>query len=161
MTLLDSIVDANFRSDNAERVVVFPGGRERGRVVKSEDEELRIKSFLKMFYLAHFSILLLGSSLAFEWSRELIHALDRRSLLLRVGVVLGIYSFIVGVPYWLLWRSYKKALLSFVSPQDQLVISSNSAYWRSWIVGAGLIALAILLVLGIASLLTLRTPVAN
>ena len=55
MALLDSIVSANFRSENTGRVVVFPGDRRhRGYLVKSPAEELKIRSFLKMFYGAHF-----------------------------------------------------------------------------------------------------------
>ncbi len=62
----------------AGRVVVFPGDRRnRGYVVKSESKESRIRSFLKMFFYAHISILLLGNFLAMEWSRELNHALGR------------------------------------------------------------------------------------
>jgi hypothetical protein len=51
MALLDFIVDANFRSEAVGRVVVFPGDRRhRGYVVKSQAEELKIRSFLRMFY---------------------------------------------------------------------------------------------------------------
>ena len=63
MSLLDSIVGRSFRDEKAGRVVVFTGDRRnRGYVVKSESEELKIRSFLKMFYFAHFSILTLGCS---------------------------------------------------------------------------------------------------
>jgi hypothetical protein len=76
MAFLDSIVGACFRDEEAGRVVVFSGDRPtRGYVVRSESEELKIRSFLKMFYFAHFSILLLGYSLASEWSRGIYHAL--------------------------------------------------------------------------------------
>jgi hypothetical protein len=33
---------------------------------------------------------------------------------------------VVGLPYVLLWRSYKKALPSFVSSQDEVVVSGQS-----------------------------------
>lgn len=67
MALLDSIVGASFRDEKAGRVVVFSGDRRtHGYVVRSASEELKIKSFLKMFYFAHFSILLLGYLLASE-----------------------------------------------------------------------------------------------
>jgi len=151
MALLDSIVDANFSSEQAGRVVIFPGsGRHRGYLVKSAAEELKIRSFLKIFYFAQFSILLLGYVLASEWSRELSYALGRPSafLLRTVGIVLGIYALVVGVPYWLLWKCYKKAYLSFVSVQDEVVVSGKSASRRPVVVGAGLIALAILMLLG-------------
>ena len=78
MALLDSIVSANFRSENAGRVVLFPGDRRhRGYLVKSSAEEQKIRSFLKMFYCAHFSILFLGYFLATEWSRDIYHVLGR------------------------------------------------------------------------------------
>jgi len=60
MALLDSIVDGYFRNDKAGRVVIFPRRcASRGYVIKSPAEELKIRSFLKMFYFAHLSILLL------------------------------------------------------------------------------------------------------
>jgi hypothetical protein len=161
MALLDLVVDANFRSEQAGRVVIFPGGRRnRGYLVKSESDELRIRSFLKMFYFAQLSILLLGLLLALEWSRELSYALSRPfALLLRIGTTLGFYSLVVGVPYWLLWSSYKKAVLSFVSVQDEVVVSGKRAS-RAWMVSVGLAALGLLVWLGIL-LLTRRSSVAN
>jgi len=151
MALLDLIVDGYFRSGKGGRVVIFPRRcRPRGYAVKSAAEELRIRSFLKMFYFAHFSIILLGSFLAYESSMELSYALGRPVIhLIRTGgIVLGTYSLVVGVPYWLLWRSYRKDFLSFVSVQDEVVVSGTSSGRQPWIVGAGLIVLAILTVLG-------------
>jgi hypothetical protein len=162
MALLDLIIDANFRSEQVGRVVVFPGDRRnRGYVVKSAVEEMRIRSFLKMFYFAHFSILSLGYLLAFEWSRELSYALGRQfAFLFRMGITLGFFSFVVGVPYWLLWRSYKRAFLSFVSVEDEVVLSGNSASRRHWSVSAVLVALGILMLFA-AMLLVRSTSGAN
>ena len=150
MALLDLVVDANFRNEQAGRVVIFPGGRRnRGYLVKSESEELRIRSFLKMFYFAQLSIQLLGLLLALEWSRELSYALSRPfALFFRIGVTLGFYFLVVGVPYWLLWRSYKKAFPSFVLVEDEVVLSGKGAGRRHWTVTAGVMALAILILLG-------------
>jgi len=108
MSLLDSIIGANFRSEQAGRVVVFPGDRRnRGYLLKSEAEELRIRSFLKMFFCAHASILVLGCLLASAWSTDVSHVFDRQAEhVLRVGgIFLGIYLLVVGVPYLLLWSS--------------------------------------------------------
>jgi hypothetical protein len=119
MGLLDLLVGPCFRDEKAGRVVVFPGDRRhRGYVVRSEAEELKIRAFLKMFYCAHASILLLGGLLASGWATDLRHVLDRQAahVLRTEGIFLGIYFLVVGVPYFLVWRSYKKALLSFVSP---------------------------------------------
>lgn len=148
MGLLDSIVGKSFRDEKAGRVVVFTGDRRnRGYVVRSESEELKIRSFLKMFYFAHFSILLLGMLVANAWSTFMIHihAFGRPDAHLprTVGIFLAIYSLLVGAPYFLLWRSYKKARLSFVSAQDEVLVSGMSAGRQTWIVLAGLTVLAL------------------
>jgi hypothetical protein len=149
MALLDSIVDANFRSEKASRVVIFPGDRgHRGYVVKSQAEEQKIRSFLKMFYCAHFSILLLGYFLAFEWSREIYRALGRPEahMFRAMCISMGVYFLVAGVPYFLVWRSYKKAFVSFVSPEDEVLVSGRRVVGRQQIfIAAALIALAILL----------------
>ena len=136
MGLLDSIVGRSFRDEEAGRVVVFAGDRRhRGYVVKSDSEELKIRSLLKMFYAAHFSILLLGMLLANAWSSFIIHLQElgrpAAHLLRTEGIYLGIYSLVVGLPYFLLWRSYKKALLSFVSVQDEVLLSERSGNRQS------------------------------
>jgi len=152
MALLDSIVSACFRDENAGRVVVFSGDRRhRGYVVRSESEELKIRSFLKMFYCAHFSILLLGYLLGFEWSRQIYRALGRPEahMFRAMCITLGVYLLVAGVPYFLLWRSYKKALVSFVSPEDEVFVSGRRAGRPPTfiLIAAGLI------VLGLAALL--------
>jgi hypothetical protein len=56
----------------------FSGDRRtRGCIVRSESRELKIRSFLKMFYFAHFSILFLGYFLSFQWSRQIYRALGK------------------------------------------------------------------------------------
>jgi hypothetical protein len=153
MSLLDTIVDANFRSETAGRIVVFPGDRRhRGYVVSSESEELKIRSFLKMFYFAHFSILALGILLSSAWATDMHHLLGRpeERFARTVGVFIGIYFLLVGLPYLLLWRSYKKALLSFVSPQDEVSVSGRSAsQQRLLFVRVAVIASAILMMFGL------------
>ena len=153
MGLLDSIVGQSFRDGKAGRVVVFSGDRRnRGYVVKSEADELKIRSFLKMFYFAQVSILVLGMLVANAWSQFIIHINSlgnpARHLLRSGGIFLGIYSLVVLLPYFLLWRSYKKALLTFVSAQDEIVVSGRSAGRQPWIVFA-LLALGILILFGV------------
>src|SRR4029077_5428472 len=117
-------------------------------VVKSEADESKIRSFLKMFYFAHLSILMLGNFLAMEWSTGLNHELGRPALHLyrAMGIAVGIYCIVVGVPYLLLWKSYKKAFVSFSSAQDEEVVSGRSPGQQTPIViGAAVIALAVLL----------------
>jgi len=152
MGLLDAIVAPSFRDEKAGRVVVFTGDRRnRGYLVKSEIEERRISSFLKMFYAAHLSIFLLGYFLATEWSRELVYALGRPAahLLRSSCIFLAIYSLIVGVPYLLLWRSYKTALLSFVSAEDEVQVASKGPGQRQVLAGVGLITFGILILCGV------------
>ena len=153
MSLLDTIVDANFRSEGAGRIVIFSGDRRhRGYLVKSPAEELRIKSFLKMFYFAHFSILSLGILLSSVWSTDLNHILGRPEdhLARTVGIFIGIYFLVVGLPYWLLWRSFKKAILTFVSAQDEVVVSGKSAsQQRLLFVRVGVIAFAVLVMFAV------------
>jgi hypothetical protein len=130
MALLDSIVSANFRSENGGRVVVFPGDRRnRGYLVKSPAEELKIRSFLKMFYGAHFSILFLGYFLASDWSRAIYRTLGSPEAHMSRAICISFATFLLvaGLPYFLLWRSYKKAFVSFVSPEDEVSVSGSRA----------------------------------
>jgi len=153
MGLIGFMVSANFRDEKAGRVIVFPGDRRgRGYVVKSEAEESRIRSFLKMFYFAHLSILMLGNFLAMEWSTGLNHELGRPAahFYRAMGIGVGIYFVVVGVPYLLLWRSYKKAFVSFTAAQDEVLVSGKSPGQKTQIyVGAGVGAFAILLAIGV------------
>lgn len=156
MSLLDTIVDANFRSEGAGRIVIFSGDRRhRAYLVKSPADELRIKSFLKMFYFAHFAILSLGILLSSAWSMFLNHILGRPGdhLARTVGVFIGIYFLVVGLPYWLLSRSFKKAILTFVSAQDEVVVSGKGSgkgaiNKRLLLVGVAVFAFAVLLMFG-------------
>jgi len=139
MALLDSLVDANFRTEDAGRVVIFPGSRRlRGYLVKSAPEELKIRSFLKMFYFAQFSILLLGYFVLVAWSLGRLAG--------HIGaeaIFLGIYFPAVLVPYLTLFWVCKKASLNFVSAQDEVPVSGKSPVGQRWAVVAGLTALAL------------------
>jgi len=64
---------------------------------------------------------------------------------------LGMYCLVVGVPYFLLWRSYKKALPSFVSAQDEVVVTAQWGKQKRWTVALALFGLGLLvLAAGIA-----------
>jgi hypothetical protein len=160
MGFLDSIVGRSFRDEKAGRVVVFAGDRRnRGYLVKSEAEELKIRAFLKMFHLAQVFILLLGMLLTNAWSTFVINLREfgrpAEHLLRSESIFLGIYAVVVLLPYFLLWRSYKKALPSFVSVQDEVVVSARSPGRRPWTVAA-LIAFGALLLLGVIVYLVFR-----
>jgi len=160
MGFINYIVGNQFRNEKAGRVIVFPGDRRgRGYLVKSEAEESRIRAFLKMFYFAHLSILMLGNFLAMEWSTGLNHELGIRTLHFykAMGIAMGIYCIVVGVPYLLLWRSYKKAFPSFTVAQDEVVVSGNAPGQKTLIyIRAGVAALAILLAVGVFLLVRAR-----
>jgi len=150
MSLLDAVIGKYFRDEKVGRVVVFAGDRRnRGYIVDSGAEEARIRSFLKMFYFAEYSILLFGSSLAFAWSTFFTNLQSLGSpeehLIRTMCIYLVINAILVGVPAWLLWRSYKKSFLSFVSSEHEVVVSGKGAGPHTWTAYATLaVALAIL-----------------
>jgi hypothetical protein len=72
-----------------------------------------------------------------------------------MSVAVGVYCLVVGVPYVLLWRSYKKALPSFVSSQDEVVISDLSKRQQQWKLVLVILGLA-LLVMGVGLVLLVR-----
>jgi hypothetical protein len=151
-----AFLDSFFRNEKAGRIVVFPGGRRhRGHIVRSEAEELKIRYFLKMFYFAHFSIFILGYSLAYTWSMGLIYALFGRPALHLFGaavIFVGIYFLVAVLPYLLLLRSFKKACVSFVSAQDEVSVSGK-AQGPSLRIGIAVVGIAVVLIaLGVLAL---------
>jgi hypothetical protein len=153
MPLLDSIVNASFRTESVGRVVVFSGDRRhRGYLVKSPADEQKIRSFLKMFFCAHVSILVLGMLVASGWSHDLVYALGRPALHIArsMAIFLGIYSVVVGIPYFLLWRSYKRAFVNFVSPADEVLLSASPVRRPYILVAAALILLGLATLLAVA-----------
>lgn len=153
MGLLDSMVSRAFRDEQTGRVVVFSGDRRgRGYMVRSASDELKIKSFLKMFYIAYFAILWLGMLVANGCSTFIIHldGMGRPAAhMLRImGIALGVYSVVAGLPFIFLWRTYKKAILGFVSAQDAVSVSDSAVMRQRRIVALVLITLGFL-VLGL------------
>ena len=68
-----------------------------------------------------------------------------------MSICVGIYFLVAGLPYWLLWRSFKKAILTFVSAQDEVVVSGKgkgAINKRLLLVGVAVIAFAVLLMFG-------------
>ncbi|MGB8321532.1 MAG: hypothetical protein WCE52_01090 [Candidatus Acidiferrum sp.] len=160
MGLLDSMVSRAFRDERTGRVVVFSGDRrDRGYLIRSASDELKIKSFLKMFYIAYFAILWLGMMVANGCSTFIIHldGMGRPAahMLRSMGIALGVYSVVVGLPFIFLWRTYKKAILGFVSAQDEVLVSDSSVKQQRRIVVFVLIGCGFLL-LGLAILGLIR-----
>lgn len=159
MGFLDAVVGPSFRDDKAGRVVVFTGDRRnRGYLVRSQTEELKIKEFLKMFCFAQFAILWLGMLLSTAWSTDITNALGRPAAhILRTSCIfLGVYSLVVVFPILLLWRSFKKARFNFVSPQDEVLVSSKRPKSQLTPMAVGLFAVSILILLGIMLLVLAR-----
>jgi hypothetical protein len=59
-----------------------------------------------------------------------------------------IFCLVEGLPFFLFWRSYKKALLSFASVHDEVLSSGKSAGRRPWNVIAVLTVMGALILLG-------------
>jgi hypothetical protein len=159
MGLLDSVLAPCFRDEKAGRVVVFTWDRHgRGYLVESPAEEQKILSFLKMHFVAYLSITLLGYLLASSWSSDLVYMLGRPAHhIARTGVIfLGIYLAVVGLPTLLLWKSYKKAMLSFVSPENEVVVSkavpSKQLIWT----GVAIAAMGVLIMVAVFLMIRAR-----
>jgi hypothetical protein len=151
--LIDALVDRSFRDTPAGRVVVFSGDvRRRGYLVRSLAEEQKLRSFLKMFYFAHVYVLVFGPVLSQVCASVLINAFfDRPAnhLLGATCIFLAIYATVVGLPYFFLWRAYKRAFGSFAAPADEVSLTGiRAAPGRQWIllavVGFGLMILALI-----------------
>jgi len=146
MGLLDYFVDPCFRNEKAGRVVVLDR-RDRGYLVRSPAEELKIRSFLKMYRFADLVIRFLGLFLTLAWLSEFHY---RRAELFRdVCIFTAVYSVIALLPELLLARSYKKELLSFVSPQDEVSISGKVEMRQKLPIILGVVAASILAMVGI------------
>ena len=158
MGFINYVVGKSFRDEKAGRVVVFSGDRRnRGYLVKSQSDELKIKSFLKMFYFAHLSILMLGMLVAYGWSSFIFNigsfGRPAQHLPKVIAIFLAIYCVFVGAPYFFLWRSFKKERQNFVSAQDEVAVSVLPAGRQIWILVAMFAALALIV---IALLLLIR-----
>jgi hypothetical protein len=154
MGLLDSLVGRYFRDEAVGRVVVFQGDRRnRGYIVKSDAEESKIRSFLKMFHVADLAITILGGQLAIAWSIFFthLHSLGNPAehVLRTTGIYVVIFCLVQGLPFFLFWRSYKKALLSFAPVQNEVLLSGKSAGHRPWNPTAVLTLLGALILLGV------------
>ena len=161
MGLIDAIVNRAFRETRAGRIVVFSGDpRKRGYLVRSLAEEQKIRSFLKMFYFAHLYILVFGVMLSQVCALWLARgSFDRPAhhLLGGVSIFVAIYCLVVGLPYALLWRAYKRALTSFVAPTDEVSLTGTQAPGRQWILLA--VAAFALLILAVILVLVVRPSV--
>ena len=158
MGLVDALVDRSFRETKDGLVVVFSGDpRKRGYLVRSLTEESKTRAFLKMFYFAHLYLLLFGLLLAQAWASWMSGLLFERPAHHLLGTALtsvAIYCVVVALPYYFLWRAYRRALESFGAPADEVPLTGLSAPpRRQWIllafVGFAILVLAAILALTI------------
>jgi hypothetical protein len=140
MGLVDTLVQRSFRETQAGRVVVFSGDpRKRGYLMRSLAEEQKIRSFLKMFYFAHLYILMFGTMLSQVSALWFVNgSYDRPAhhLLGSVSIFVAIYCLMVGLPYTLMWRAYKRAFTSFIVPADEVSLTGTRAARHQWILPA-------------------------
>jgi hypothetical protein len=158
MGFLDYFVDPYFLDEKAGRVVVFAGDhRRRGHLVRSDSDERKIRAFLELYYCAEFAIQLVSLLLTVWWTTQLPYASENLvAHLLRSGAIfLGVYSLVVALPYVFLRRTYKKGILSFISAQDEVVVSGQHPRKQKVLLAVVVIAFAILIFLVI--ILLIRT----
>jgi hypothetical protein len=159
MGFFDRGIDSFFRDQAGERVVVLNvTGRSRGYRVASAAEEAKIKAFLRMYLFAQMSIQLLGLFATFGWVQDVRLAFGRAvrwsDLLAPAAEILIVYCVFVIVPLIFLWRAYRRGLVSFVAPDDEVPLSALPlrAAARLWLAAA----LGLTLLLGILIVLAVR-----
>lgn len=158
MGLIDALVNRSFRETPAGRVVVFSGDpRKRGYLVKSRADEQKIRAFLGMFYFAHLYVLVFGLLFTQGCAMWLAYGLfDRPAhhLVANLAIFVAIYALVVGLPYALVWRAYRRALPSFTPSEDAVSLTGTSAPGRQWIPLA--VVAFVLVILGVILLLAVR-----
>jgi len=160
MGLIEFVVNRSFRDEKEGRVVVFNGvGRGQGYLVRSADGEQRIRAFLRMYVFAELAIQMLGTMLVAAWLSSLLGATGRPSLereLTRGGFFLAAYALVVGLPFFFLWRAYRQAVPSFVSPGDAVTVPRRPMDRAQRIALAVIAVLAVAVVVAMAVLVRAR-----
>jgi Na+/proline symporter len=164
MNFVDLIVNRSFRNQQEGRVVVFDGvGRGRGYLLRSAADEQRIRAFLRMYVFAELAIQLLGTLLVAAWLSSVFGATGRPTLereLMRGGFFLAAYTLVVGLPFFLMWRAYRQAAPSFVSPADAVPVSWQPMDRTQRIALALLVLVALAAVLAVIHSCALASAVA-
>lgn len=146
MGFIDFTVNRFFRDEPQGRVVLLDGAiRGQGYLVRSAGDEHRIRAFLRMYVFAWLAIQILGTLLVTAWLSSFLGATGTPTLereLTRAGFFLASYAVVVGLPFFFLFRAYRQALPTLVSPADVVTISRRPLDRARYI---ALVVLALLL----------------
>jgi hypothetical protein len=155
MSFLDAMASRCFKDSEVGRAIAFPfDSRKRVYLVRSESEEQKIRSLLKVYFSANFSILLLTYLFAYESSMQVVYALGRPAAhpLRTVCIFVGIWA-VASLPYVLFWRTCKKAFLAFVSAEDEVQVSHRPPLRRLVVFGIAAGVFAVLMIFAAICLL--------
>jgi hypothetical protein len=128
-------------------------GLKRGRDWEWQAENIPTREFIDVEALRTpltlISVLLLSQGCA-SWFAYGSYDRPAHHLLGSVSIFVAIYCLVVGLPYALLWRAYKRALPSFTDPADAVSLTGTNAPGRQWVLLAvaafALLILAVILV---------------
>jgi hypothetical protein len=153
MSFLDVAVASAFRDEQAGRVVVPVGLRRRcGYLVRSSADEHKIRAFLKLFLFAQMTIQTLGLVAAFgvaNVGRQWNQAATLHDVIVMALSFVVAYALLAILPLVLLFATYRHALASFFSAQDQVPVGPAPVAHARWLAIAAVGAVTLLLALGI------------
>ena len=103
-----------------------------------------------MYHSAELLLQLVSLLLTIGWITNLVDADTSAAHLLKGGAIfLVIYSLVVALPYVFLRRAYNKALLNFVSADDEVSLSGQRPKPQQVLIRVVLVVFAIAVLLGI------------
>jgi hypothetical protein len=153
MSFLDVAVAPAFRDEQAGRVVVPVGlRRRRGYLVRSSADEHKIRAFLKLFVFAQMTIQTLGTVAAFGTAnvgRQWNQAATVHDVIVMAASFVVAYALFAVLPLLLLFATYRQALASFFSAQDEVPVGPAPLGQARWLFIAAVAGVTLLLALGI------------
>jgi hypothetical protein len=153
MSFLDVAVAPAFRDEAAGRVVVPIGlRRRRGYLVRSSADEHRIRAFLKLFLFAQMAIQTLGMLAAFgvtNLGRQWNQAATAHDVIVMVVSFVVAYGLLAILPLVLLFATYRRALSSFFSAQDEVAVGPAPMAQARWLLVATMLGITLLLAIGV------------
>lgn len=153
MSFLDVAVAPAFRDEQAGRVVVpFGLRRRRGYLVRSSADEHKIRAFLKLFVFAQMTIQTLGMLAAFgvaNVGRQWNQATTLHDVIVMALSFVVAYALLAVLPLVLLFATYRRALASFFSAQDEVPVGPAPLAQARRLLIAAIAGITLLLALGI------------